>query len=585
MIGNILFIGTNNTARSLIAEGFAKKIAPEGINIFSAGNNPALVTNPLVFEVMQEHGIDIKSQKPKTLSSLQGQRFDLAITLCSSAKEECGPLPGAPSVVHWNIDDPSEFKGTDEAVKKEFQNCADTIKMFVADLFGRGYFDAFVMQKRNMDLLLDNLSEGILAHDLNRKIVFFNEGVSRLTGLLPSDVIGKDCHDIFKPRLCDENCSFCDKSDFAGFQKKSYSSILYDHSGRRKDLDVTVLPMKDGQGVMEGVIALFNDQTEIKYLEQRLGKEIKFGNIVGTHHKMLQVFEQITDVAAYDVPVYIYGETGTGKELVARAIHNESPRRNAPFVPINCGALPEGLVESELFGHVKGSFSGAVRDKKGRFEMADNGTIFLDEVAELPKNIQVKLLRFLQEGILEKVGSEKSVSADVRIISATNKNLKQEVKKGSFRDDLYYRLNVIPIELPALREKKNDIPLLVEHFIEQAAEKNNTEKYRVSKEAMSAMMDYNWHGNVRELENAIQFAIVKCKGKCIALQDLPMELVDRLSDQVRRGPAKKLSIDNVRSALIKTGGNKAKAAKQLGVGRATLYRFINGNPEAIQDDY
>jgi len=342
--------------------------------------------------------------------------------------------------------------------------------------------------------------------------------------------------------------------------------------------------MKNGKGVMEGVIALFNDQTKIKYLEQRLGKEKKFGNIVGNHRKMLQVFEQITDVAVYDVPVYIYGETGTGKELVARAIHNESRRGNAPFVPINCGALPEGLVESELFGHVKGSFSGAVRDKKGRFEMADGGTIFLDEVAELPKNVQVKLLRFLQEGILEKVGSEKSVTADVRGISATNKNLKQEGNKGSFRDDLYYRLNVIPIELPALREKKNDIPFLVEHFLEQAADKNNTEKHLVSKEAMSAMMDYSWYGNVRELENAIQFAIVKCKGTSIALQDLPMELVDSLSYQVRRGPTKKLNIDNVKSALIKTGGNKAKAAKLLGVGRATLYRFLNDNPEASKNE-
>ena len=200
-------------------------------------------------------------------------------------------------------------------------------------------------------------------------------------------------------------------------------------------------------------------------------------------------------MAQYDFPVHIYGETGTGKELVANAIHNESRRGGAPFVPINCGALPEGLIESELFGHVKGAFSGAIRDKKGRFELADGGTVFLDEVAELPKQLQVKLLRFLQEGTFEKVGGERTVSVNVRVISATNKDLKKEVQPNLFREDLFYRLNVIPILIPPLRERRNDVPLLAEHFLQQVYDRKQRVMPKMSDRALAQMMDYDWPGN------------------------------------------------------------------------------------------
>jgi transcriptional regulator with PAS, ATPase and Fis domain len=297
---------------------------------------------------------------------------------------------------------------------------------------------------------------------------------------------------------------------------------------------------------------------------------------------MIAVFRQIRDVTEYDFPVHIYGETGTGKELVAHAIHNESHRGGAPFVPINCGALPEGLIESELFGHVKGAFSGAIRDKKGRFELADSGTVFLDEISELPKLMQVKLLRFLQEGSFEKVGGEKTSSVNVRIISATNKDLKKEVQRGNFREDLYYRLNVIPIAVPPLRERKNDIPLLVEHFLGQLPGKNENEKPGISDDAMAMMMDYRWPGNVRELQNAVQFSIVRCRGGVIQPDDLPIELKEFIVEKPRRGPSRKLDAAMVKAALAKTGGNKAKAAKHLGVGRATLYRFLGSHPHLAQ---
>jgi transcriptional regulator with PAS, ATPase and Fis domain len=304
-----------------------------------------------------------------------------------------------------------------------------------------------------------------------------------------------------------------------------------------------------------------------------------FSRIIGRDRKMVEVFRQIINVAEYDYPVNIFGETGTGKELVAEAIHKASSRKDGPFVPINCGAMPEGLVESELFGHVKGSFSGAIRDKKGRFELADGGTIFLDEIAELSKHMQAKLLRFLQDGKFEKVGGEKTVRINVRVISATNKDLKEEMKKNRFRDDLYYRINVVPISLPPLRERKSDIPLLVNHFLKQAARQYNRNSVVVSDRAMMLLIEYKWSGNVRELQNAIQFAFVKSSGDEITPDNLPMEINDNRLFQTIHGPSRKLDRSQVESAIKKTGGNKAKAARLLNVGRATLYRFINDYPE------
>ena len=306
---------------------------------------------------------------------------------------------------------------------------------------------------------------------------------------------------------------------------------------------------------------------------------VNFSGIIGRNRKMIEVFRQIINVAGYDYPVHIFGETGTGKELVAEAIHKASSRKHGPFVPINCGAMPEGLVESELFGHVKGSFSGAIRDKKGRLELADGGTIFLDEIAELSKHMQAKLLRFLQDGKFEKVGGEKTVRINVRVISATNKALKEEMKKNRFRDDLYYRINVVPISLPPLRERKSDIPLLVNHFLKQAASQYNRNSVVVSDRAMMLLAEYKWSGNVRELQNAIQFAFVKSRGDEITPDNLPMEINDNLLFQTIRGPSRKLNRVQVESAIKKTGGNKAKAARLLNVGRATLYRFINDYPK------
>lgn len=446
-------------------------------------------------------------------------------------------------------------------------------------------FTRLLSDSRNLARILDNLKEGIIAHDLNRRIFFFNREAERITGYSREEVLARDCHEAFGEPFCGQHCLFDENreqipADLSEHAEYPVTVLTKDGQSRRAEMSVS--PIRDDSGQIVGVLAAVQDLTELLRLRSKVGELSGFGNMIGRDYKMLQIFQQIRDLSAYDYPVHIYGETGTGKELVAEAIHNESRRAGAPFVPINCGALPEGLIESELFGHVKGAFSGAIRDKRGRFELADGGTVFLDEVAELSSPMQVKLLRFLQTGRFEKVGGEKTVSVNVRIISATNKDLKNEIKNGTFREDLYYRLNVIPIHLPPLRERRTDIALLIEHFLRRSAEEHGQgEPVVVSEEAMALMMDYNWPGNVRQLQNVIQFAIVRSGGRTIRSSDLPMELRMHQPSRRRRGPDKKLDVDSVRAALEKSGGNKVRAAKLLNVGRATLYRFIREFPDAV----
>jgi len=438
-------------------------------------------------------------------------------------------------------------------------------------------FKSIATEKENLERILDNLSEGIIAHDKERRILFFNRAAEDITGYQRKDILGRDCHEAFGRPFCGDRCSFKDGPPDS-LEHATYPLNIFTPEGKLLRIEMRVTGMHDQDGAFVGVLASFRDLTELIGLRLQLVELTHFG-IVGQDPKIMQIFREIRDLATSDYPVCITGETGTGKELVANAIHDESLRAGKPLVPVNCGALPEGLLESELFGHVKGAFTGAVRDKKGRFEMTDGGTLFLDEVAELPKTVQAKLLRVLQEGTFERVGGEERISVDVRIITATNKNLKREVEKGNFRDDLYYRINVVPIHMPPLRERRSDIPVLVAHFLRRAAEQGQ-ESPGFSKEAMTAMEDYAWPGNVRELQSAVRFALVKARGRMIRPEHLPLELKEWL--ERRRGlygPKRKLDPDNVRTALTHTGGNKAKAARLLGVGRATLYRFLADMPD------
>lgn len=433
------------------------------------------------------------------------------------------------------------------------------------------------LDEKNLESILDSLTDGIIAHDKDRRILFFNRAAEKITGYSREDLLGNDCHEVFGGPFCGNRCSF-QQGPPESMDYRYYPLNIVTRDGEPRRVEMTLVGRNDDDGRFAGVIASFRDVTDLIGLRIKLGDLKSFAGIVGRDPKMMKVYREIRDLSANDYPVHITGETGTGKELVANAIHNESRRGGGPFVPVNCAALPEGTIESELFGHVKGAFTGAMRDKKGRFELADGGTLFLDEIADLPRSLQAKLLRVLQEGTLERVGDDRTTSVDVRIISATNRNLMQEVEKGNFRHDLYYRINVVPIHVPPLRKRKGDIPLLVEHFLGQARA-DGQETPGFSRQAMAIMMDYPWPGNVRELQSAIRFALVKSRGRIVQPENLAMELKKWRREKPSRGPSRKLDPESVRAALTQSGGNKAKAARLLGVGRATLYRFLAAFPD------
>jgi sigma-54 dependent transcriptional regulator, acetoin dehydrogenase operon transcriptional activator AcoR len=589
--GRLLFLSTDNAVRSQMAEALARQVSGDRAVVFSAGCRQAVPIHPLTLKTLADLDIDIDGLRSKSLEELKDIQFDLAVRISSRPQNETPLLAGVPAVLEWVVADPSVDDDRSSTLEARFHQCAEQIRTRVADLFELGYFSAFLTQQRNLNSVLNSISDAVIVHDLQRRLFFISQGATQLTGLSASQVLGRDCNEVFSPRLCGENCSFCFGPVDPDFEEKRYNSVYYDPEGNRRDLDVCVIPLRDIQGRLTGIIASLSDVSHLKALERRVGNQKQFRGIIGSDPAMLQLFQQIRDLSAYDYPVHIQGETGAGKELVALAIHEESDRAGRPFVPINCGALPEGLVESELFGHTKGAFSGAIRHKKGRFELAQGGTIFLDEVADLPKTVQVKLLRFLQEGVLEKIGSETTVTVDVRVISATNKDLKQETRKGNFREDLFYRLNVIPLHLPPLRERKGDLLPLIDHFLRRPSPAGLATK-TISNEALALMMDYDWPGNIRELENVIRFAQVKSRGEVILPEDLPAEIRQEPDSQHHSRSfsvtavkaSRKLDVQSVRDALIKTGGNKAKAARRLGVGRATLYRFLDSRPDLTLQD-
>ncbi len=436
---------------------------------------------------------------------------------------------------------------------------------------------SWMTDPKAIEHIIESLPEGVIGHDRERRITYLNRAAEEITGWPRTKLLGRDCHKAFGVPLCGKHCVFYDGTPDCQIND-SYPINFVTLKGEPKQLLMSVSTILDAEGKIIGHTALFRDVTELVGLKVWEEDDDSYPGIVGRSPKMIKLFRRIYELANFDYPVLITGETGTGKELVAHAIHSESKRADLPFVPINCGALPEGLAESELFGHVRGAFTGAIRDKKGHFELAHKGTIFLDEVGELPRSIQVKILRVLENGTFVKVGGEKLVTVDVRIISATNRDLKAELEKNNFREDLFYRLNVVPIHLPPLRERKNDIPLLVEHFLDQA-KSHGQKAARFSKEAIIQLVNYDWPGNIRELRSVIQYALAGSKSDLIGPEDLPPEF--RMCPVVRN-PGQKLDQEIVQAALEQCSGNKVKAARLLGIGRATLYRFLNVSQEASQ---
>lgn len=442
--------------------------------------------------------------------------------------------------------------------------------------------------------MFESMPASILLLDGERRVMNINRAFEeqfavskdRAIGMSDAEVLG--CVPYFEEHQscrvqCCEACGIWKSTHAAlsGDSARRVRAVIDSKHGRKpgkKVFKVSSAPI-DIRG-NKAAILMLEDITELEALRTRLRAEHSFAGIIGRDEKMCQVFDAIRDVANARVPVHISGESGTGKELVASAIHNEGHRRDGPFVPVNCAALPEGLLESELFGHVRSAFTGAMRDKKGRYQLSHGGTIFLDEIADIPPHIQVKLLRVLQDGRFEPLGSEKTIKVDVRVISATNKDLRTEVAEGRFREDLFYRLCVIPVHLPPLRERKSDIPLLAQELLKRALEELGRESdVELSDEVVDLFMELDWPGNVRELQNAIQYALVKCREDTIGLQHLLPDLLRQTGlPPVRRAPApsgrRKLDAESVLQPLEQSGGNKVAAAKRLGEGRATLYRFL-----------
>lgn len=575
----LLFLDTNHSL-SAVAAYLAQDYLVENMEITSAGLYSEALSEMTSVTLGR---MQIPAFGRTTFESISGQPFDLVIVLGSLSSVQCPLFQGLPPVIHWKIIEPQNGEFS------QWQQISNELRMLLRSLFEHGFLKALQRQRSSLGSVIDSLQEGIIAHDLNRKIFLFNSGAEQITGVTRTQILGRDCHEIFSPHVCGDKCIFNGCSVPAEINRSNFPSIFTGGQGKRKELDINRFPLKDENGQTIGTVAVITDSTRLRELEMQLGEADSFEGIIGQDYSMQNIFQMIRDLAISDFPVVITGESGTGKELVAAAIHKESDRRDKVFLAVNCGALPEGTLESELFGHVKGAFTGAIKDKKGRFELADKGTLFLDEIAELSPRMQVKLLRVLQEGVVEPVGSETNKKVDLRILCATNRNLREMVSRGEFREDLYYRLAVVPIEIPPLRERRSDIVLLARHFLARTAKKLSRSEMTFSEDTISVLINYSWPGNVRQLQNVIQFAMIKCRGNTILPEHLPPEilsttsvpLTDNGSAKVGRKP--KLNAEMVESALAKAGGNKAKAARILKVGRATLYNFLNNNSEVMAE--
>ena len=437
------------------------------------------------------------------------------------------------------------------------------------------------MDMDHLKNLLDSIPIAIIAHDLNRRIFYFSRYAEEITGYSKEEVIGRDCHSVFPGGFCGSKCSFKNKIVVPNLSKLEYNIKFIDKKGNTKYLEAKVVPIYDGKKIY-GVCAVFEDITSDIIIEKEVEKITNFHGIIGGTDKMQRLYAQIKNVAKISVPVLILGESGTGKELVANTIHKLSPRKDGPFVAVNCGAIPDSLIESELFGYVKGAFTGATKSKKGRFELAHRGTLFLDEIGDVSPAMQVKLLRAIQTLTIERLGDSKKIRVDTRIISATNKDLSEEIGKGNFREDLFYRIAVIPLKIPPLRERKEDIPLLVDYFVKEFAIEFNMDIPEISHPAMEILKRHNWPGNIRELQNVVQYSLVESFESNLGVIEpihLPKYLLEGQVDHdivihKKQKPRKNLDIEKVKEAIENAGGNKVKAAKMLGISRATLYRIL-----------
>ena len=428
-------------------------------------------------------------------------------------------------------------------------------------------------QKNIRDEILDSIGEGLLTVDKNFKINFFNRAAEQITGYNREEVLNQYCKYVFKCELCESKCPIGLILE-SGNTLYDYRSNIEIKNGNRIPIKLNAAILKNETEEPVGGVISFRDLSELEAIRKDRSSVTSFYGLIGHGKAMQEIFELIREISDSDAAVLIQGESGTGKEMVANAIQVTSKRKNKPFVKVNCSVFPETLLASELFGHVKGAFTDAVKDRPGRFEIANEGTIFLDEIAEMPLQTQVQLLRVLQEGTFERVGESIPRKADVRIIAATNLEINAALTNNKLREDLFYRLNVIPISIPPLREKPEDIPYLVNGFIKEYSKIYNKVINNIDDSALDILMNYYWPGNVRELENVIEYSVVRAKEEIIRIENLPSSIKSTFD---RKKPVAEFRQDNpseLLQLLEKHKWNKTKVAEELGIGRTTLWRML-----------
>jgi len=433
-------------------------------------------------------------------------------------------------------------------------------------------------REAQVSAILESIADGVFTIDGDWRVTSFNRAAERITGVSRRKAMGQKCFDVFHANICQTACTL-KKTLETGREIIDSPVDIINAKGETLPISISTAVLRDEKGKIIGGAETFRDLSAIEALRRELSGKYSSGDIVSKNEKLKKILALLPAVSESNSTVLIQGPSGSGKELLARAIHSASPRAKGPYVVVSCGALPDTLLESELFGYVKGAFTDAKKDKPGRFARAEKGTLFLDEIGDISPAVQVKLLRFLQEKEYEPLGAVKPQKADVRVVAATNKDLARMVLEGRFREDLYYRLNVVKLDLPPLAERREDIPLLVEHFLRRFNVRMNKRIGSVSPEVMQLFMRYDFPGNIRELENAMEHAFILCNGIQVREEHLPQELLNRARVtppklSAGRDILKMVERQTLLNILEKHGGNRGKAAAELGISPVTLWRKL-----------
>jgi PAS domain S-box-containing protein len=431
------------------------------------------------------------------------------------------------------------------------------------------------LTSNHAEFILDSVADGVFTVNNEMVITYFNKAAERICGISRHEAIGQYCFDVLRSNICESECPIRFSLETGQDLIDRHKNILRS-DGKKIPITISSSILKDEKGKMIGGVETFRDLSKIEALEKEIHKKYTFEDIISKNSKILQIFNILPNIAESESTVLIQGASGTGKELFARAIHNLSLRKEGPFIAINCGALPDTLLESELFGYVKGAFTDAKKNKPGRFELAKGGTIFLDEIDSLPLQTQVKLLRVLQEKEYEPLGATSTIKTNVRVISATKNDLHKLVQSNKFRDDLFYRLDVLKIELPPLNERRDDIPLLIKHFIEKFNYRMHKSVKSVSPEVLSILLNYSYEGNIRELENILEHAFVMCQTEEIQVEHLSPEIktpdILMTENNLSNIPLEESERHTIIEVLKKHNWNTLKVAEELKIHRSTLWR-------------